>query len=230
MWFQQYIVLLRPSPWKHLPLWKQWTESAFQKCGESEVKVWVAQLCPTLCNPMDGGPLGSSVHGIFQARILEWVAIPFSTGSSWPRDQTQVSHFAGRFFTVWSTREAQNGLRSFSLPRPRFCINRWLHPLNDLLQHLSALTVWVPLSHRIYSFWFLRLYFSGFPGGSVVKNLPAKQEMQVRSLGQEDPLEKGMATHSSSLVWKTPGIFGSNMDRGAWQPTDHGLTKESDTI
>ena len=47
----------------------------------------VTQLCPTLCNPMDGSPPGSSVHGILQARILEWVAIPFSRGSSQPRDQ-----------------------------------------------------------------------------------------------------------------------------------------------
>ena len=49
---------------------------------------------------------GSSVHGIVQARILEWVAIPLSRGSSQPRDLTQVFHFAGRFFTVWATREA----------------------------------------------------------------------------------------------------------------------------
>ena len=67
-----------------------------------KVKVKVAQLCPTLCNPMD-----YAVHGIFQARILEWVAFPFSRESSQPRDWTQVSHIAGRFFTSWSTREAQ---------------------------------------------------------------------------------------------------------------------------
>ena len=48
---------------------------------------------------------GSPVHGILQARILEWVAIPFSRGSSQGRDQTQVSCVAGRFFTVWATRE-----------------------------------------------------------------------------------------------------------------------------
>ena len=45
--------------------------------------------------------LSSSVHGILQARILEWVAIPFSRGSSWPRDWTRVSCIAGRFFTIW---------------------------------------------------------------------------------------------------------------------------------
>ena len=59
-----------------------------------KVKVKVAQLCPTLYDPMD-----YIVHGILQARILEWVAFPFSRGSSQPRDRTQVSCIAGRFFT-----------------------------------------------------------------------------------------------------------------------------------
>ena len=55
--------------------------------------------------PIDCNPPGYSVHGILQARILEWVAIPFSKGSSQPRDRTWVSHIAGRFFTIWDTRE-----------------------------------------------------------------------------------------------------------------------------
>ena len=63
----------------------------------------VAQLWPILCNSMDCSPPGSSVHGILQARVLEWIAIPFSRGSSQPRDQTQVSHILGRFFTIWAT-------------------------------------------------------------------------------------------------------------------------------
>ena len=72
---------------------------------ESEVKVLVAQSCPTLCVHIDCNPPGSSVHhGILQARILEWVAIPFSRGSSWPRDQTQVSCSADRFFTISAIR------------------------------------------------------------------------------------------------------------------------------
>ena len=62
--------------------------------------VLIAQLCPTLCNPMDYNPPDSSVHGILQARILEWVAIPFSGGSSHLRDQTQVPCTAGRFFII----------------------------------------------------------------------------------------------------------------------------------
>ena len=60
----------------------------------------------TLCYPMDGSLPGSSVHGIFQARVLEWVAISFSRGSSPPRDRTQVFHIASRCFTLWATREA----------------------------------------------------------------------------------------------------------------------------
>ena len=74
--------------------------------GFSSVKVLVAQSCPTLCDPMNCSPSGSYVHGILQARILEWVAMPFSRGSSWPRNQTRVSCISGRFFTVWATSEA----------------------------------------------------------------------------------------------------------------------------
>ena len=72
-------------------------------------KVLVTQSCPILCNPMDCSPTGFSVHGIFQVRILEWVAILFSRGSSLPRDRTQVSHNVGRFFTIWAAKEATNG-------------------------------------------------------------------------------------------------------------------------
>ena len=65
----------------------------------------VAQSCPTLCDPMDCSLSGCSVHGILQERILEWVAISFSRGSSRPRDGTQVSCIAGRFFTLGATRD-----------------------------------------------------------------------------------------------------------------------------
>ena len=64
--------------------------------------VLVAQSCLTICDPMDSSPPGSSVHGILQARILEWVAISFCRGPSWPRDWTWVFCIAGRFFTVWT--------------------------------------------------------------------------------------------------------------------------------
>ena len=70
------------------------------------MKVKVAQLCPTLWDLMDWGLPGSSVRGILQTRIVEWVAIPFSKGSLQPTDRTQVSYIAGRLFTIWATREA----------------------------------------------------------------------------------------------------------------------------
>ena len=65
----------------------------------------VAQSCPTLCDPVGCSLPGSSVHGIFQAIVLELIAISFSRASSQPRDQTQVSHTVDRRFTVWTTRE-----------------------------------------------------------------------------------------------------------------------------
>ena len=64
------------------------------------------QSCPTLCDPIDSSLLGSSVPGILQARILEWVAISLSRGSSWSRGQTSVSCIAGRFFTDWTMRDS----------------------------------------------------------------------------------------------------------------------------
>ena len=89
-----------------------------------------AQSCPTLCDPMDCSLPGSSVHEIFQAGILKWVSIPFSRGSSQPRDQTEVFCTAGRFFTIWATRERKwkwkwshsvvsNSLRPHELYCPR---------------------------------------------------------------------------------------------------------------
>ena len=100
----------------------------------SEVKV--AQSCPTLCNPMD-----YTVHGILQARILEWVVFPFSRGSPQPQDRIHVFHTADRFFTSWATREPKNtAVGSLSLLR-------WIFPTQEsnlgllhcrwILYHLS---------------------------------------------------------------------------------------------
>ena len=79
-----------------------WDKIKFNKTWKWKVKVKVAQSCLTVCDPMD-----YTVYRILQARILEWVAFSFSSGSSQPRDWTQVHHIAGRSFTSWATREAQ---------------------------------------------------------------------------------------------------------------------------
>ena len=88
--------------------------------------VKVAQLCPTLCDPM-----GYTVHGILQARILEWVAYPFSSRSSLPRNQTQVFNIAGGFFTNWAIRKAREEtggpLYYYSWPKTsRASLGLWL--------------------------------------------------------------------------------------------------------
>ena len=77
------------SPFSSVKMWK--------------VKVLVAQSCLPLCNCMDYSPPGSSVCGILQTRILEWVAISFSSRSSWPREGSQISCIGSRFFTLWAT-------------------------------------------------------------------------------------------------------------------------------
>ena len=89
LWFQVlYLALKWLSPWWH-------TRS-------------IAQLCLTLWGPVDCGLSDSSVHGVLQSGMLQWIAISFLRGSSWPRDWSQVSCIAGRFFTIWATSEAQN--------------------------------------------------------------------------------------------------------------------------
>ena len=115
------------------PLWK--------------VKVLGAQSCLTLCHPMDCSPPGSSDHGIFQARILEWVAMPSSRGCSKPRDRTRVSSTAGKFFTILATREAlwmgtpspDPGRPSYSSTKPSTPKEQWtLWARRALKSHLVS--------------------------------------------------------------------------------------------
>ena len=124
------------------------------QCMKVKSESEVAQSCLTLSNPMHCSPPGSSVHGIFQARVLEWVAIAFSANQLY-----------------------------------------WL-----------AIWLWI-------------FIIGGSLVAQLVKNPPAMQETLVWFLGQEDPLEEGMSTHSSILAWRIP------MDRGAWWATVHGVAK-----
>jgi len=109
------------------------------ECPSNPSRVWswqcmyvlVTQSCRTLCNPMNCSPSGSSVHGLSQARILKWFAIPFTRGSSWPKDWTQVICIAGRFFTVWATWEA-------------------LDFENELFQLCTSLLAWVDCWGYVY--------------------------------------------------------------------------------
>ena len=102
--------------------------------------VKVTQPCLTLCNSMD-----YIVHGTLQARILEWVAFPFSRGSSWPRTQTGVSFIAGGFFTNWAIREA---LLAFPSP-----IRIWGIPIQCPNPWGSASSLWLLFS--LSGVWYL---------------------------------------------------------------------------
>ena len=131
------------------------------------VCVLVTQSYPTLCISMDCSPPGSPVHGILQARILEWVAIPFFRGYSWPRDQTQVSYTAGRCLTVWATRKTyvQNRISNvFILPTNL----GWTLNRSKMAKYQSF--------HKVL------LESGAFLVAGTVKNPPAMQETQVQSI------------------------------------------------
>ena len=89
------------TPWNTPPKWREFGHFYLES-------VLAAQSCSTLYNTMDYSLPGFTVHGILPARTLEWGAIPFSRGSSWPKDWTRVSPIVGRFFTIWATREVAN--------------------------------------------------------------------------------------------------------------------------
>ena len=130
----------------------------------------VAKLCQTLCVPMDYNSPGSSVHGISQARILEWVAISFSRGSSWFRDWTWISCIGRRILYHWVIREAQE---------KSFCnLNSYFYPISGLwisvhAKSLSCVwlfaTLWTIALHALLSMGFCRQeYWSGLPLSSPV--------------------------------------------------------------
>ena len=98
--------------------WGEWVVSWSH--SNKDLCVLVAQSCLTLCNPLDFSPPDSSVLGILQAGMLEWVAMPSSRGSSQPMERTQVSCTPGRFFTIWATKKAQTRIRI----RPNPCCHQ----------------------------------------------------------------------------------------------------------
>ena len=118
-------------------------------CVRVHVCVLVTQSCPTLCDTLDCSLPGSSVHGILQARILEWVAIPFFRGSSLtsqPRDQTWASHIAGRFLPSEPPGKPAHPISSTNkllLPsRPPFLsVKEWGNLSHSLKLHKAAISI-----------------------------------------------------------------------------------------
>ena len=122
-----------------------------------KVKVKAAQSCPTLCELVDCGPPGSSVHGFLQARTLEWVDIPFSRGSSWPRAWTSVSSIAGRFFTTWTTREAKCPNKSY-LGKTHGFLKWCLHGSKNIHSISSAIAYFKAGLVQIYIFLYVCMF------------------------------------------------------------------------
>ena len=106
----------------------------------------VAQSCLTVCNPMDCNLSGSSVHGIFQAIALEWIAISFSSGSSRPRDRTQVSRIVDRRFTVWTTREVHLDYKTYPISELLKCEKR------GILELMKYHTIFNIIAHKLSNF------------------------------------------------------------------------------
>ena len=109
LWYLCVGRMLKSSYWEFIEL------PGFENFVCVYMCVLVAQLCLILCHPINCSPPDFSVHGILQARILEWIAILLSRGTSQPRDWTLVSCFTGRFFTVWATGNIFSNPRKFSV-------------------------------------------------------------------------------------------------------------------
>ena len=125
------------------------------------VCVLVPQLCPTLCDPMDGSLQGFSVYCILLARILEWVAIPFFRGSPQSRGQIWISCMAGRFFTIWATREQTKCscykrlqlLLWSQINNPIVIeIPMWFGWYEISVNNLSQIEIWKSIRHCCFSF------------------------------------------------------------------------------
>ena len=135
---------------------------------------------------MDCSLLGFSVHEIFQARILEWVAIPFSRGSSWPRDWIWVSWTAGRFFTIWATRKRM----LYSLIYLRSEQSTWDLRGLPKIRKLTKLITWTTACLTQWNYEPCRV------------GPPKTDESWWRVLTKRGPLGKGMENHLLFLPWE----------------------------
>ena len=156
------------------------------QCMKVKSESEVAQSCPTLSDPMDCSLPGSSIHGIFQARVLEWGAIAFSVLSA-----------TGIYFTKkWEESLLHNSV-------PLFPPQHFWKPAPTLSRSMLEIFIY---SWKLSAPWLL---IRASLVAQMVKNLLARWETWVWSLGWEDPLEESMATHSRILAWRIP------IDRGA---------------
>ena len=174
---------------------------------------------------MDCSLPGSSVRGILQTRILEWVAISFSRGSSQPRDWTWVSCIGRRILYCWTTGEARVLLLASSTNRSEILLN-----IHQFIGHLPQQIIHFQLSTflllRIRVVWvhlYLSEYYRDQVRASLVaqteKSLPSMLETWVRFLG----LGRSPGEGNGNPLWYS--CLENSMDGGAWRPTVHGIAK-----
>ena len=162
---------------------------------------------------MDCSPPGSSVHGILQARILEWVAIPFSRRSSLPRDWTWVSPMAGRFFTIWANREVHFSLLMFTHRSTQANLFNGINLLSHHIVNNTFSQLGEDHSQKVpfLTMWLLMKSREGFPvtgleGSPTVH--PQKKEASLFSFSSTAcPMGKTPETHKevfSRKIWGPP--------------------------
>ena len=163
--------------------WCKWVSSHENcpYCPCTSVRAKSLQSRLTLCDPMDHSLPGSSVHGILQARILEWVVISSSRGFSQTRDQTHI------YYISWTGRWGLYHQCHLGIPRSTTGSSN-----SPPRIYPGKTTSWKDT------------YTLTSQVAQSVKRLPPMWKTQVQSLGREDPLEKEMAPHSSTLAWKIP--------------------------
>ena len=161
----------------------------------------ITQSCPILWDTMDYSPLGSSVHGLLQAKILEWVAISFSRGSSQVRDREWFSCTAGRLFTHWAIRDAHDQPRQHIKKQRHYFANKG------------------PFSQS-YGYLF---FYLGFPGGLDGKASACNAGDLGSIPDQEDPLRRKWQPTPVFLPGKSHGER-SLVDYSLWGCKESDMT------
>ena len=191
----------------------------------TNLKVKVTQSCPTLCDPID-----FTVHEILQARILQWVAYPFSSGSSQPRNRTRVSCIAGGFFTNWTFREAHNQPRQHIKKQRHYSANNGLS--SQSYNFASILAYMWDLHHK--ESWTLKnwCFWTMMLDKTLESPLECKEIQPVHPKGNQSWIFIGRADAETEtpILWppdvKNWLIWGDPDARKDWRQEEKGTTED----
>ena len=171
----------------------------------------IVQSCLTLCEPADYSPPSSSVHGILEARILEWVAVSFSRGSFQPRDRTYISGIASTLFTIWATREDLDILNFVQL-----FANEIIYQGRKKRAEIFSFFFWVVFS-------FTTVVSVCITQASHVPQMVKKSACNERDTGSI--LGLGKTPEERNTYPLQYSCLENSIDRETWWATVHGVTK-----